>query len=103
MSGLQGSLPTTPLSSDEPTSDIPGEKNEVIPDQDDSSGFEDEAERPQYVNGEPVITTGRDVSRYLIDLRDEQDLPITFRSVVLGTVVGGPGAALHEVCLVQLF
>jgi hypothetical protein len=103
MPELQGNLPTTLSSSDEPTSNIPGDKNEVLLDLDNSSDFENEDERPQYVDGEPVIKTGRDVSRYLIDLSDDQDPPFTFRSVLLGTVVGGLGAALYEVCLVQFF
>jgi hypothetical protein len=53
------------------------------------------------VNGEPVITNGGDVSRYLVDLRDEEDPPFTFRSAVLGTVIGGLGAALYQVRHVQ--
>jgi hypothetical protein len=66
------------------------------------SGFEDTVdEKPRYVNGEPVITNGRDVSRYLVDLRDDEDPPFTFRSAVLGTVIGGLGAALYQVCHVQ--
>ena len=66
------------------------------------SSFEDTLdEKPQYVNGEPVITNGRDVSRYLVDLRDDEDPPFTFRSVVLGTVIGGLGAALYQVRHVQ--
>lgn len=52
----------------------------------------------QYVNGEPVITTGRDVSRYLVDARDDGDPPITFRSLFLGTVFAGLGASLYQVC-----
>jgi hypothetical protein len=66
-----------------------------------SSGLEHADERPQCVNGEPVISTGRDVSRFIVDLRDDEDPPITFRSVVLGTVTGGLGAALFQVCHVQ--
>jgi hypothetical protein len=100
MPELQGTSPTVPLSSDEPTSDIPGDK-EVSLVLDNSSGFENEDERPEYVNGELVIETGRDVSRYLIDLTDEQDPPFTFRSVLLGTVVGGLGAALSGVRFIQ--
>jgi hypothetical protein len=103
MSEPPGTLPTTPIFSDEPTSDILGDKNEVSPDLDNSPGFEDEDERPQYVNGEPVINSGRGVSRYLVDLSDEQDPPFTFRSVILGTVVGGLGAALYQVCLIHFF
>lgn len=67
------------------------------------SGFGDAVvdEKPQHVNGEPVITSGRDVSRYLVDLRDDEDPPFTFRSAVLGTVIGGLGAALFQVRRVQ--
>ena len=60
------------------------------------SGPED-ASSVQWVNGEPVISTGRDVSNYLIDLRDDGDAAITFRSLVLGTVFAGLGATLVQV------
>ncbi|RPD55663.1 oligopeptide transporter [Lentinus tigrinus ALCF2SS1-7] len=53
----------------------------------------------QYVNGEPVITSGRDVSRYLIDVRDDGDPALTFRSLFLGTVFAGLGAALCQIYL----
>ena len=66
-----------------------------------SSRLEDADEMPQYVNGEPVINSGRDVSRFIVDLKDDQDPPFTFRSVVLGTVIGGLGSAVVEVCHVQ--
>jgi len=59
---------------------------------------EDANEKSLYVNREPVITSGRDVSKYLIDLRDDEDPPFTLRCVVLGTVIGGLGAALYQVC-----
>ena len=52
-----------------------------------------------YVNGEPVISDGRDVSRFLIDPRDDMDPAITFRSLLLGTVFAGLGAALCQVRL----
>ena len=42
-----------------------------------------------YLSGEPVIATGRDV----VDIRDDGDDALTFRSFVLGTV----GAALRQV------
>jgi hypothetical protein len=103
MPELQGTLLAPPLSSSEPTADIPGDKNEVSLDFDNSSDLEDEDERPHYVNGEPVIISGRDVSRYLVDLTDDQDPPFTFRSVLLGTVIGCLSVALREVCLVQFF
>jgi hypothetical protein len=67
-----------------------------------SDGFNDEDEGPLFVNGEPVITSGRDVSKFLVDLRDDEDPPFTFRSVVLGTLIGGLGAALYQVCTLAL-
>ena len=67
-----------------------------------SPGFEDTTDKkPPYVTGDPVITNGKDVSRYLVDLRDDEDPPFTFRSVVLGTAIGGLGAALYQVRYVQ--
>jgi hypothetical protein len=109
MAILQGmSLPTQHSSSDPPTPDEKSvsvdEKEAVLdPDLDKiSSGLEDIVdEKPRYVNGEPVIANGRDVSRYLVDLRDDEDPPFTFRSAVLGTVIGGLGAALYQVRHVQ--
>lgn len=53
----------------------------------------------RFVNGEPVITTGEDVSNYAVDVRDDGDEALTFRSFVLGTVVAGLGASLAEVSL----
>ena len=50
------------------------------------------------VNGEPVIRNGEDVSNYLFDVRDDGDPPLTFRSVVLGTIFAGLGAAMDQVC-----
>lgn len=57
----------------------------------------------EWVNGEPVISNGRDVSKYLIDVRDDGDPAITFRSLVLGTVFAGLGATLVQVCIVGLW
>lgn len=51
----------------------------------------------RYVNGEPVISNGRDVSQYLVDVRDDGDPPLTFRSMFLGTVFAGLGASLYQV------
>lgn len=49
------------------------------------------------VNGEVVIRTGADVSNFLLDIRDDEDPALTFRSIVLGTVFAGLGAALCQV------
>jgi len=51
----------------------------------------------RFVNGEPVITTGADVSNYAVDARDDEDPALTFRSLLIGTVVAGLGAALSQV------
>lgn len=50
-----------------------------------------------YVKGEPVVQDGRDVSRFVVDLRDDGDDALTFRGLVLGTIFGGLGAALYQV------
>lgn len=52
---------------------------------------------PEYLNGEPIITTGRDVSRFAVDIRDDGDAALTFRSMFLGTMFAGMGAALCQV------
>src|ERR1700735_2242619 len=49
-----------------------------------------------YHNGEPVITTGRDVSRFVVDIRDDEDPALTFRSIFLGTIFAAMGAALGQ-------
>ncbi|TFK71695.1 oligopeptide transporter [Pluteus cervinus] len=62
----------------------------------DSVSVDVDDEEVEYVNGEPVVTTGKDVSRFLIDVRDDGDQALTFRSMVLGTVFAGLGAALSQ-------
>lgn len=51
---------------------------------------------PEYRNGVQVIQTGRDVSRFVVDIRDDGDEALTFRSIFLGTVFAGMGAALSQ-------
>lgn len=65
----------------------------------DSSYADPDDEPPVYHNGEPVITTGKDVSRFAVDLRDDGDEALTLRSLVLGTMFAGMGAALSQVRL----
>ena len=62
--------------------------------------FEERRKGLTYVNGEPVITSGQDVSDFLIDTRDDGDPALTFRSLFLGTVFAGLGAALCQVCVI---
>ncbi len=53
------------------------------------------------LKGEPVVTTGKDVSRYVVDVRDDGGEALTFRSFILGTVFAGLGAALCQVCVLS--
>ena len=53
--------------------------------------------KPADCNGEPIITTGRDISRFVVDIRDDEDPALTFRSIFLGTLVAGLGATLGQV------
>ena len=62
--------------------------------------YETDDDGVEYRNGEPIVTTGRDVSRFLVDIRDDGDEALTFRSLVLGTVFAGLGAALSQVTFV---
>ncbi|KAH9042868.1 oligopeptide transporter [Lactarius hengduanensis] len=89
MTELKEGLPTLPSS---PKTSF---KEKV--DSDKSPDSYDDEDEKSLVNGEPVITSGRDVSRYLVDLRDDEDPPFTFRSIVLGTMIGGLGAALYQI------
>jgi len=57
----------------------------------------DEDAKPEYRNGVPVIKTGLDVSRFVVDIRDDGDEALTFRSILLGTAFGCMGAALYQV------
>ena len=56
-----------------------------------------DSEDTLFVKGEPVIQTGLDVSRYAVDIRDDHDPSLTFRSLFLGTCFGALGATLGEV------
>ena len=62
----------------------------------DDNCLEDDS-KPTFKNGEPVITAGRDVSRFVVDIRDDEDPALTFRSMFLGTIFAGMAAALSQV------
>ncbi|CAE6455014.1 unnamed protein product [Rhizoctonia solani] len=49
------------------------------------------------VNGQPVIETGVHVSNFAVDVRDDGDPSLTWRSFWIGTVVAGLGAALSQI------
>ncbi|KAK2461189.1 hypothetical protein APHAL10511_006716 [Amanita phalloides] len=59
----------------------------------------DQLDGVQFVKGEPIISTGKDVSRYVIDLQDDGDDALTFRSMFIGTAFAGLGAALCQIYL----
>ena len=42
-----------------------------------------ELETQAQLDRQHVVTTGQDVSRYVVDLRDDEDPALTFRSLVL--------------------
>jgi hypothetical protein len=52
---------------------------------------------------EPFIRSGRDVSEFIVDVRDDGDVSLTFRSFILGTMFAGLAASLSQVCHAQLF
>ena len=64
------------------------ECDERIPQNMDEDKNEDDAE--------PVIETGSDVSRFLVDVRDDSDPALTFRSLSIGTIFACLGAALCQ-------
>lgn len=51
----------------------------------------------KFLNGEPIIVTGEDISNYVVDDRDDGDPALTLRSFVLGTIIAGLGATLAQV------
>ena len=62
----------------------------------DDNSLED-VSKPIFHNGEPVITTGRDVSHFVVDIRDDEDTALTFRSIFLGTIFAAMSSALSQV------
>jgi len=49
------------------------------------------------VNGEPIITTGEDVSNFLVDVHDIGGNALTLRSLILGSLLSAFGAAVTQV------
>ncbi|KAI0705191.1 oligopeptide transporter [Cytidiella melzeri] len=81
------------------SSNVVAEKFDTTYDKSSSieDAYEGQVEGVTYVNGEPVIRTGEDVSNFLFDVRDDGDPALTLRSLVLGTVFAGLGAALSQI------
>ncbi|KAG9077453.1 hypothetical protein FS749_010651, partial [Ceratobasidium sp. UAMH 11750] len=55
------------------------------------------SEDVKLVNGQPVIETGVHVSNFAIEVRDDGDASLTWRSFWIGTIVAGLGAALSQI------
>ena len=83
-------------SNEEKLETVVDEKIEELQYNIDDNSLEDDS-KPIFHNGEPVITAGRDVSRFVVDIRDDEDSALTFRSMFLGTIFAGMGAALSQV------
>ena len=47
---------------------------------------------------EPLIRSGKDISDFVVDVRDDGDVCLTFRSLFLGTIFAGLAAAIAQVC-----
>ncbi|KAH9972971.1 oligopeptide transporter [Lactifluus volemus] len=90
-------LPTLSSLPDEPTLDEKGLDSSAGEKEASLDQYEGQDGESVYINGAPVITDGKDVSKYLVDPRDDGDPPVTFRSILLGTIVGGLGAALYQI------
>ncbi|KAF8230326.1 oligopeptide transporter [Tricholoma matsutake] len=90
---LSGKISSTPSSTDSLSSSSPEGKAFLRASDGESDGD------LVFLNGEPVVVTGRDVSRFVVDIRDDGDDALTFRSFVLGTVLAGLGATLCQIYL----
>ncbi|KAF8888579.1 oligopeptide transporter [Infundibulicybe gibba] len=96
------STPAVDASSDEKLKLEKSDSTEVIDEKNSSLDQEDPfASQDDVVllKGEPVITSGKDVSRFVVDIRDDGEDALTFRSIVIGTVFAGLGAALCQIYL----
>lgn len=69
---------------------------EKLENTDGSNNLEDDSE-PTFHKGEPVINTGLDVSRYVVDIRDDGETALTFRCMFIGTVFAVLAAAVSQV------
>jgi hypothetical protein len=56
---------------------------------------------PPQLQETPIIRTGKDISEFVVDVRDDGDTPLTFRSFILGTLFAGLAASLAQVCCAQ--
>lgn len=73
-------------------------KEEKVLDLSDKEAFSDEdsLERRVREDDEPVVTTGEDVSRFVVSLRDDEETAFTFRSAVLGAALTALAATINQ-------
>lgn len=93
-------LPTDDILKEKASSnekDNTSESVELADEKAEFQAYSGDDEQAEYRNGEPIITTGRDVSRFAVDIRDDGDAALTFRSMFIGTMFAGMGAALCQV------
>jgi hypothetical protein len=102
-SPLKGNIVVVPLLQ-HPTNDAsnsekssgktsPDEKEEI-----NGSPSDDSDVGPLRNQEEVLIRSGKDISEYIVDVRDDGDVCLTFRSLVLGTLFAGLAASLAQVC-----
>ncbi|KAK0192884.1 peptide transporter MTD1 [Armillaria mellea] len=69
------------------------DSDEKLPIGADDQEFDSEKSQ---LDDEAIVTSGQDVSLFVVDVRDDGDSALTFRSLFLGTVTAGLGAALCQ-------
>jgi hypothetical protein len=101
MADVQDVVPALPELTERNSYAYAAEKDDLSPAEKPSSvvegGDSDALGESLYVKGQPVVQDGKDVSRFIVDLRDDGDPPLTFRSLLLGCVFGALGAAIYQV------
>ncbi|KAG8716813.1 hypothetical protein FRC08_008754 [Ceratobasidium sp. 394] len=80
-----------------PLDDIMKDANVSFDEKDPQVYADDSLGDVKMVNGQPIIETGVHVSNFAIDVRDDGDAALTWRSFWIGTIVAGLGAALSQI------
>jgi hypothetical protein len=69
--------------------------------EDVSGSLPDDPDGPLGNREEPLIRNGKDISEFVVSVRDDGDTGLTFRSFALGTTFAGLAATLSQVCLLN--
>lgn len=72
------------------------EEKELDPSDKEAFSDEDSLERRVKEDDEPVVTTGKDVSRFVVSLRDDEETAFTLRSAVLGAALTALAATINQ-------